>query len=253
MKILNGTGATDYPDNQIETGVKKIVVKYTTDNIANLDNVRIDVKLNSRLRGTQPILPSESLKTMFEIAAANEGFIHISAIAGPKVVIIGSIELSNKGAIDIRDGYINCSFSGLQNADKIEVYSVDDAVLTREFIQYESVYFNANAAKEVMLAGSYQVAVPKALLSEMSVTFSNGRTTTYSPEEIDLLCDELNEVSIVDETAIVTTPALSGAKGVMQAGSWHYYTLGFTEAISAKITLSAAGNVYLVKNKTLSE
>lgn len=253
MKILNGTGSTDYPDNQIETGVKKLIVKLTLAAFASLDNIRIDVKLNNRLKGTQPILPSESLKTMMEIAAANEGFIHISAIAGPKIVVIGSIELSNAGAIDVKDGYITASFSGLLAGDKIEVFSFDDAVLTREYIQYEAVYFNANAAKEVILAGAYQIAVPKALLSEMSLTFNNGRTITHAPEEIDLICDEINEICIIDETGVVTTAGVSGAAGFIQPGSWNFYTFGFSDAISAKITLSGAGNVYLVKNKTLSE
>lgn len=252
MKILNGTGNVDYPDNQIETAVKKLVVKYTTADIANLNAVKVDVKLNNRIKGTQAILPSENLKTMLEIAAANEGFIHVVKVGG-NIVVIGSIELSNSGAIDVKDGYITVGLTGLQTADRIELFSQDDNVLTREFIAYEPVYFNANAAKEVLLGGAYQIAVPKATLFEMSVSFANGRTVTYSPEEIDLICDELNEMSIVDETQVVTTASVTGAKGALQVGSWNYYTFGFADAVSAKITLTGAGNVYLVKNKTLAE
>lgn len=241
MKLLEETGKASYNDKQIESACEKLLFVLTLADKTKLADVKLDVKINDRNTGTKSIIPNLPLGDLFEIAAANEGFT-VYRTVGANTVISGTVELSNDGALLPESGYISASVSGMVTTDKLEIYVMDDAETTKEYIEYETVYIQPDSVKELMVEKNYQISMRKDV-SLFDIKYINGRQVSYTAPELNYINDEINPLSYVDysdqETATIKT------------GASKFFSLGILGAVQLKIKLATAGNIYLIKNKTL--
>jgi len=244
MRVLTGSGKTNYPDIQIESGVQRLFFCFTfvtATFAAAFANVRASVKMYSKNRGTESIINDLPIADLLEIAASNEGFVKQS-INGTNTIIKGTIELSNIGAVETKDGYLSLSITNMLDTDTVNVNTLDSAIVTNSFVSYEQVFVNANSQKDIDNSGAYGIAIP---VTVTNIDFCYpGRTVTNNAEELAQETSENNELCYLTE-------ANEGAGALVIPGSKKFFCIGVNDVKSFRITLSEAGNVYLMKNKVL--
>lgn len=244
MKVLSSTGSTSYSNVQIETSCQKLVFRVTAASFDALNDVKVSVNLNNKGFGTKNVLPTLPLSHVLEIAAANEGSIQISK-ADNGVTIMGTVELSNEGALDVREGYLELSILGCQTSENYEVWALNNATLSGSFIDYQTTFVNQNSTKEISVEGFYQICFPTSV-TQVDIQYMNGRNVVYTPEELMAVCQEINELCILDNSE----GSANGSRVV--TGQKNFYCLGLIGAKTVKILQSTSGNIYLVKNNDLS-
>jgi hypothetical protein len=246
MKIFTHTGATSKEGVILETPAQKLLVSYKPAGaagaaaLAEFRAVKLEANIVNALNGTEPLIYTMKLADLMEIAASNEGFVKEKS----DKTVVGTVELSNVGALDLGQDQISLTFTGMDAAGVLEVSTIDSPELTKSYIKYSPVNFQADAPKELNVEDYYQIALPRATIVKVELKYPNGRNISYVPTELETICDEVNELSYL-------VPGAAAGQYQIIPGSRDWFCLGVSDAITAKITLSASGNVYFVKNDNL--
>ena len=134
MIIVKGlTGATSYTQ-RFECSANKIALAVEAAQRSDIDNSFVTILLVDAFGQQKVITPRTRLGDLMEIAASNEGFVEekdtYSSGSLSKVNVLGTIELSNYGSVDLAGGYGQIQVDGSVSTTKWDFYGVDSADLT---------------------------------------------------------------------------------------------------------------------------
>lgn len=253
MKVGTFRGQTSYTTNPIESAVEKLVLNVKCKGLADLAKVKVTVNLNLNGAGTRTIIPSLPLSHLLEIAANNAGFVlvtpaGVNAPDGEALYFVkGTIELANQLAIDVSGGYVEVQLTDCAEYQEFNLNTLNNPTRSTSFIEYRTEFCNPDSTKEFSLDGAYQLCVPKEV-KQLDITFVNGANVVYTPEELEAIAFEHNELSVLSQIDPAT------GCGVLP-GLVDFFPLGLNGAISARVLLSGVltgKNCYVVRNSDIS-
>lgn len=246
MQLFSKTGVTSVDGFILETSSQKLVVCYKpaaagADGLAEFKAVKFEAQIQTPTGGTRPLVYPTKLSDLMEIAAANQGFVKRLSDGTFK----GTVELSNVGALDLGKDQISLSFMNLAVGATLKVNNLDSQHLTKCYIEYSPQNFQADAPKEVDVREFYQLCLPKAITTKVELKYPNGRNISLTPDELEAICDEINEMAML-------TQSVEGDGFIVKPGATDFYCISVAEALTAKVSLSATGNCFFVRNSVLN-
>lgn len=242
MKIATLSGQTTY-QQRFETPAQKIVVVATGALMNDVFNTNVTITMMDRNGQLKTITPKTNLGDLMEIAASNEGFVHITKGASD-YTIRGTIELSNFGAIDIQGGYFQIQLDNTVSTTSWNLYALETDDLTNVIIRYSPIWCAANQYKELQTGDSYAVCLPVAKIDELHLNYKNGRTAIFTVDELKAIAMETNELAQFRYNFTANV-------GEVTVGYNNYLCIGLSDVVSARVRCNAEATVYLVDDEQL--
>ena len=249
MIIVKGlTGATSYTQ-RFECSANKIALAVEAAQRSDIDSSFVTILLVDAFGQQKVITPRTRLGDLMEIAASNEGFIEekdtYSSGSLSKVNVLGTIELSNFGSVDLAGGYGQIQVDGAVSTTKWDFYGVDSADLTNMIIDYRPIWSAANQYKECDVRDAYAIAIPVSNLVELQMSYQNGRTLIFKPEELEAITNETNEIA-----ELIQNYGGNGATKVV-AGHNALFCIGVKYVNSIRVQYTANTTFYKVSDAVL--
>lgn len=198
--VQNLTGATAYTQ-RFECSAQKIGIKANGVLRTDIDNSYITILLVDSMGQQKVITPRTKLADLLEIAASNEGMTQVKQNYTSGSIssydVFGTIELSNYGSVDLSGGYGQIQLDGCVSTTTWNIFGIDAAELTNMIIDYRPIWSAQNQYKETDVRDAYAIAIPAANLVELQLSYNNGRTVIYKPDELKLIVSETNEIAEV--------------------------------------------------------
>lgn len=238
MKIVTLTG-TDLADYQVETSLQKFGFKLITASEEGIPAILNAVKISvSRLRKTGKavqIIYNMSLYELMEIGAMNEGGIRFAAPEFGVFTAIGTFDLSEFGTLKLGDDILVLNVIGLTGTDKLDVFAIEGDEYTNVCSVYEPLFINASTPKEIETAECLSVIFPVLDFEKVTLTYFDGRTVSYSTDELQMIMTDINDV------------VQTSSKGAIVTGYLNLFQLNVETVERIVISYTANSKMYLRK------
>lgn len=187
--------------------------------------------------GAIQIVPVRKLTDVLEVFAADTGAIMVTS-NGTATTVRAQIELSDMGALSLESNeYYKLNFVGIPATHTVDVYAVDAQVDAQGWQNVlEIVTVDANTPKSILVPQTKMLALPVATITRLELKFVNGRVCVFEAEELKLFSYETNEIAVNEN-------------GVATGGFRDFYVVNIADAVSAKVTCSAATTILKIDFK----
>lgn len=246
ISVLN-LGTTNLTNKEIETAVQSLsftmtaVTPAATDAAGILTAILGTSEMNLQKQNgtdTQTLIQSLPLRDLAEICTHNDGVIRIFT-SGANTVVSFTIEISNNGALHLDDNSkLLFALSGIPATTSVAIDGIDHPVNTELYIRYESKFVNALVSKDFSIDAAYAIALPIGNLKALELTYRNGKNVKFSKRE-------------VEQVLVMSQDPIYNLNGLVTVGFGKYAVLSCEDVMSARVTLDASTNFYLLKNQNI--
>ena len=244
----NLTGATSYTQ-RFECSAQKLGIKANGVLKTDIENAYITILLVDSQGQQKVITPRTRLGDLMEIAASNTGMTQIkqnySSGSIASYDYMGTIELSNYGSVDLSGGYGQIQLDNCVSTSTFNLFGIDSQKLTKMIIDYRPLWSAANQYKETDINAAYAIAIPVSNLVELQLQYINGRTVIYKPDELKLICQEINEIA-----EVIQNIDNKGATDVV-VGFKNLFCIGVTDCVSMRVQYTADSTFYKISDTIL--
>ena len=240
-KIISLVGANNATNVQVKQSTAMLCIEYsclTADAatqaavLTKMNNVLVDVDLQSKGLGTKNLLAKMPLGVLAEIYSSGDGVLDMSTVAATTLVRF-SIEVGALGALDLNDQTtIVIETTGGEADTALDVFAVDYPVGSIAAVKCDKIRFSANAPQVVNAQSSTHLHLPVASTDNVEINYRGGKVVTLEKKEI--------ESWLVKGLGIV-----SNFKTATTSGFINYYSIPITDAVSVKVTMTADVNGYM--------
>lgn len=244
MSLIKDTGAAgSITDLVLENSLQKIGIECyqgTAITDANLTSCTVSINRVRKSGGATPIIYPMSLQYLLEMAACNEGAYRATSTAG--TTVIGTIDISNFGTLQLgSDEYMQLSLTNAVGGTfGVRLYAIEGANYTPSSIQVQLNSVLADTPKVTNVSDCRQLALPVTNLTKIVMQYSDGRTATYTPIELQMICQDINDI------VSVLSPA--GTAYVPIYGYSSMFVVGIEDVVLLTVQYSAISKYYTVRD-----
>jgi hypothetical protein len=227
------TGATNY-SGSIDSSIGRLMVDATSATaLATVEGTKLTLsQATPRKSGT--LIPEISFLILAEITAFLRGIFY-QFTATFRIIFSFPISLAG-GAYDPEGGSLSYHISGATAGDTIKVFSIDDPLKTLDYVEIVPVACLAGGVKQLDLRESKYIFVNPTNISRVKMVYPSGVSVEYVGDEVQEICRLLNPANKITDAGLITCGF--GSVGGIEVSN----------AVSAEVTLTGNGVIYMVKH-----
>jgi hypothetical protein len=190
--------------------------------------------------GTENIFQKVPLGHLFILSILNDGIIS-SYVSGGNTYVRCIVEIANDGAIVVQNNdQYTLIVAGTMGNNTIDVYALDLPVDSRIVNFIDRTVLDANATQEITTTNATWIAVPKADVNRIELSYSSGRRAQYEKEEQVALMRDAMGIVAIDQGLSISGQDLP------------LLFIPVANVTSVKIDTSAASTVYKLTPKYIN-
>lgn len=242
--IKDTTAGGSIVDLTLENSLQKLGIECYNNAVitdAMLSNVTVSINRVTKGGGSVPIIYPMSLQYLLEISACSEGAYRSTLVTG--LVVIGTIDISNFGTLQLgQDEYMQLSVTHTNGVNfGVRVYALEGQEYTSSSIMYQLNSVLADTPKLINVSDCYLAALPVTNLTKVILQYSDGRTATYTAIELQMICNDVNDM--VHELANAGGTAFQPVYGYN-----NLFCIAIEEVINMTVHYSASSKFFTLKN-----
>lgn len=246
---LVGAAVAKKDDLQIQVGARYLFIKISGA-AATVTEAEMKTALVSWSKagkgGQDPMQNKISLYNLAEINAAKEGLFFMS---GTNFECM--IELGDGGALQLgASEYISLNFEGFQTDWNVDIYVINDAVVTKKYLSYVADNISSKTQQDLDLRGSRALFFPVAAISKLYLNYNiidaNGQSTVKS---VQYLAEELRGLMFLSNE-LVQVNSLTAPTTIIVV-SEEFYGLDVKDAVSGYVEYVAGStsSIFYIKSE----
>jgi hypothetical protein len=243
MQILKqATGKTEHrAETNKATDCFSFTITNSSDAGIDFDAIKIDITKNTGNSGSDnsPI-KTLSFRHMLEIhAQIGDSFVEVTKNGTKITRIEGEIPVANFG-VELQDNEeLVVTLSSTSTNDVIDIYALEDSEIVKAMFHIQKVDVKSTEEKRINVVQAEVLAMPIAQITELEVTYKNGRSPKYLPAELKAQARRHN--------SITTYNAHNGS--IMEAATGVLFVLDVNDAVEVNVKVSADTVFYIVDTK----
>lgn len=230
-------------DCPVEASLQKIGVQiYKASGLVEVtspDEFNIAINRMKKGGGSVTIMSPMTLRAAFEIASSNQGHFGHTTLAG--TILMGTIDISSFGTLLLDDEYLTVSITKTGSASTfgVKLYAIEGDEYNRSCLQYVPNVVLADTPKTVPVADCHKIAFPTAGLQKLVLTYADGRTATYTQDEVEMLCKSVNDIVCVTSNATVWS---------ITTGYGLWFVLPIENVVTAQVHFTLQTKFFTIRN-----
>lgn len=236
--IGNGTVKLRTRFHKLGFKIALIGVQMAADIKSALIASKLEVTKTHPSYGTKKVLFKQSLGLLLEMASYNQGSVVMYGAYG-STYVEGTVEFTPKGSlVPIQNEEYLIELTGMAVNAETDINSYPTVEDATSSYNYQQISIDANVQTPANIASAKWLAIPKDTLTELELHYPDGYKEVWKPRELSRICQENNELSII-------------LSGQIADEYRKLYVIKVSQAVTALITQTVVGNVYLVNEEII--